>query len=515
MEKQKFLGANSTARRRPLSSLSGNKPSPALQSLICKAHPHADPAAQATTAEIDELISEALKCQNVSKKATREIESFNGFLTDTKASFKQWSSRLKQALETGLVKTEAIPKNTPGTCLNTAAKGNDKLISCSTKLPDTGSSKNTPGTCLNNAAKGNDKLIRGSSKLPDTYSSQNTPGTCLHTAVKGSGKLISGSSKLPDTDPLESPCSNFTEVDMIVSPSPLVSWNTGSCIVESGKQLFLLTPLPKTKACSSRCQTSKTQMKTVSSTDQLNNLLRPVSKLTISDNNHPDLEQSVKVKESWTSTTTPHVALANKASLEDKLCSPRTFSVQKSRTLPRSCLKTALSSKQQLFSPIPEGRKEEDIDSNGSIGDDKCSSDKISKDLASRYDIYGLNQSNRQVEDPLQWFLSPLKTMVLIDPSEDNQLPTPARSNMGERLDIADDKPIHTPAVHSKALLGTPWKGLESTNLKGRCAGETTLKKELWTRFEAASTNELHFDKVRFQQTDAKCFLDMLEEEAS
>lgn len=347
--------------------------------------------------------------------------------------------------------------------------------------------------------------------------SKNTPGTCLNSAAKGNDKLISGSSKLPDIDPVESPCSNFTEADMIVSPSPLVSWHTGSCMVESGKQLFHLTPLPKTKACSSRCTTSKTQTKTASSIDQLNNLVRPVSKLTISDDNHPDLEQSVKVKESWTGTMTPHVAPANKASLEDKLCSPCTSSIQKSRALPRSCLKTALSSKQQLFSPIPEGSRKEDIYSNGPTGDDKRSgsSDEISKDLASRYDIYGLNRFTRQAEDPLEWFLSPLKTMVLTDPSDNNPLPTPAWTNMEGKLNVPDDKPIQTPAVHSKALLGTPWKGLESTNLMGRLAGETTLKKELWTRFEAASANELHFDKARFQKTDTKCFLDMLEEEAS
>lgn len=359
----------------------------------------------------------------------------------------QWSSRLKQALETGPVKTEAISTKTPGTCLKTAAKGNDKLIS--------------------------------------------------------------GSSKLPDTDPVESTCSKIPEADMIVSPSPLVSWHTGSCMVEGGKQLFHLTPLPKTKACSSRHTTSKTH-----SIDRLNSLLRPVSKLTISDDSHRGLEQSVKVKESWTGSMTPHVAPANKSSLEDRLCSPCTSSIQKSTTLPRSCLKTALSSKQPFFSPIPEGSRKEDIESNGPTGDGKPSgsSDEISKDLASRYDIYGINRftSTIQAEEPLQWFLSPpLKTIVLTEPSsDDNPLPIQAMNNMEGKLNVPDDKPIQTPAVHSKALLGTPWKGVESTNLKGRLAGETTLKKELWTRFEAATPNELHFDKARFQ----KCFLDMLEE---
>ncbi|TKW26213.1 hypothetical protein SEVIR_3G172100v4 [Setaria viridis] len=492
---QKSVGAKQpTARRRPLRVVSANKARPAPASLLRKPPPPAAaalaaraPAAAADAAldrllltrsdlagivtQIDELISDALRCETVSKRGKQEIESFNGFLLDTNYSLKQWSSRLKQALETGPAKTENISEHTLGTCSNSAAPGNDKLI-CS-----------------------------------------------------------SSSSNLPDTDPVASPCSNFTEADMIVSPSPLVSWRTGACMVESGKQLFLLTPLPKTKACSSRCPTSKTQMKTASSTDQLNLPTLPVWKLTISDgdhpdlnrkkdDHHPDLEQGMKVKEARTVAMTPHVATANKGSLEDRLCSPCTFSIRKSMgALPRSCLKTALSSKQQ-FSPIPEGSRKEDIDSNGPTQGYKRSesSDEVSKDLASRYDIYGLNQTTkntyrtRNAQDTLQWYLSPPKTCVLMDLSDDKPHPTPARSNTKGKHDVSDDKPIQTPAVHSKALFGTPWKGLESTNLKGRQAGETTLKKELWTRFEAASTNELHFDKSLFQKMDGKRFLDMLEE---
>ena len=449
--------------------------------------------------QIDRLISDALRYQTVSQRGKQEIQSFNGFLSDTNYSLKvcavikysmilkhldikvcaflnlnqflyftvaflffckqQWSSRLKKALETGPENTENVSKHNPGTCSDSVAKGD--------------------------------------------------------------GKLICSSSNLPDTDPVASPCSNFTEADMTVSPSPLVSWRTGACMVDSGKQLFLLTPLPKTKACSSRCPTTKTQMKIASSMDQLDLPSLPVWKLTISDDDRPD--QGVKVKEARTGTImTPHVSTENKCSLEDMLCSPRTFSIQKSMgALPRSCLKTTLSSKHQLFSPIPEGSRKEDIDSNGPSQGDKRSesSDEVSKDLASRYDIYGLKQftkstyRRRGAEDALQWYLSPLKTCVLmVDPPDDKPLPTPARSNMKGIYNVPDDKPIQTPAVHSKALLGTPWKDLESTNLKGRQAGETTLKKELWTRFEAASTDELHFDKSFFQKMDGKRFLDKLEE---
>ncbi|KAG2626195.1 uncharacterized protein LOC120698024 isoform X2 [Panicum virgatum] len=471
---QKSLGAKSTARRRPLRVVSVNKARPAPQSLLRKPPPPAPAAADADAAldrllrarsdlagivsQIDRLISDALRYQTVSQRGKQEIQSFNGFLSETNYSLKQWSSRLKKALETGPENTENVSKHNPGTCSDSVAKRD--------------------------------------------------------------GKLICSSSNLPDTDPVASPCSNFTEADMTVSPSPLVSWRTGACMVDSGKQLFLLTPLPKTKACSSRCPTTKTQMKIASSMDQLDLPSLPVWKLTISDDDRPD--QGVKVKEARTGTImTPHVSTENKCSLEDMLCSPRTFSIQKSMgALPRSCLKTTLSSKHQLFSPIPEGSRKEDIDSNGPSQGDKRSesSDEVSKDLASRYDIYGLQQSTkstyrrREDEDALQWYLSPLKTCVLMDPQDAKPLPTPARSNTKGIYNVPDDKPIQTPAVHSKALLGTHWKDLESTNLKERQAGETTLKKELWTRFEAASTNELHLDKSLFQKMDGKRFLDMLEE---
>lgn len=53
------------------------------------------------------------------------------------------------------------------------------------------------------------------------------------------------------------------------------------------------------------------------------------------------------------------------------------------------------------------------------------------------------------------------------------------------------------------------WKELNST---GKHHGENTLKRELWTKFEAASSNELHFDLSIFQETETKGFLDRLEE---
>ena len=66
----------------------------------------------------------------------------------------------------------------------------------------------------------------------------------------------------------------------------------------------------------------------------------------------------------------------------------------------------------------------------------------------------------------------------------------------------------------SKLIIeSTPlWKEPESTIRTGKRPGENTLKKELWTKFEAASTYGFRLDASAFQGTAQKGFLDMLDE---
>jgi hypothetical protein len=117
---------------------------------------------------------------------------------------------------------------------------------------------------------------------------------------------------------------------------------------------------------------------------------------------------------------------------------------------------------------------------------------KILKDLSSRYDIYGLNESN--TEDPLEWFLSPLNTMVLSDPC-------PVRSDME-----GDENPIQIPAVHSNTLLVTPWESMESTKQKERLAGKVPSRKNCGLDLMRLRPMSCTFDKICL-----KCFLDKLE----
>ena len=62
-------------------------------------------------------------------------------------------------------------------------------------------------------------------------------------------------------------------------------------------------------------------------------------------------------------------------------------------------------------------------------------------------------------------------------------------------------------------LESTPmWKEPESRTRTGKHPGENTLKKELWTKFEAVSTCGLRYNASAIQRTARKGFLDMLDE---
>ena len=56
------------------------------------------------------------------------------------------------------------------------------------------------------------------------------------------------------------------------------------------------------------------------------------------------------------------------------------------------------------------------------------------------------------------------------------------------------------------------WEEPESTVRTGKRPGENTLKKELWTKFEAASSYGLRSNVSALQRTAQKGFLDLLDE---
>lgn len=56
------------------------------------------------------------------------------------------------------------------------------------------------------------------------------------------------------------------------------------------------------------------------------------------------------------------------------------------------------------------------------------------------------------------------------------------------------------------------WKEPKSAIQTGKCPGENTLKKELWRKFEVATTSGIRINVPVLQETARKGFLDRLEE---
>ncbi|ESR40115.1 hypothetical protein CICLE_v10027417mg [Citrus x clementina] len=108
------------------------------------------------------------------------------------------------------------------------------------------------------------------------------------------------------------------------------------------------------------------------------------------------------------------------------------------------------------------------------------------------------------------WKFSPPKSCVLLEPTDEISTEKAAAD------DTLPTNKSHLPEPfggNSALIESTPlWKEPESTFRTGKRPGENTLKKELWTRFEAASTFGVHYNASAVERTTRKGFLDMLEE---
>ncbi|KAK2654641.1 hypothetical protein Ddye_014497 [Dipteronia dyeriana] len=336
--------------------------------------------------------------------------------------------------------------------------------------------------------------------------------------------------------------------DTLVSPSPLVSWRA-NCTIERGRQLFLLTPLPMSKAFSSRHQgASKSVFERINCKQTVD--LPPLS--TIPGDANDDLLEGVAIQPT-PSKPSDSIAVGTKNTLESgvvssPLLSKRVKSVLK-MSPPKSCvLLEPISESSHRFNdkvrkstPFPVGfqncRGSQFSESSGSEG---------SKDLTFKYpELLGIRQAcksgivKKELDASPDWLFSPPKSCVLLEPLDeessenaavDRNLPiTSSVLNMQTNPSPLNEKEndvqtgchqIYTschpePVRTNLAFIeSTPlFKEPESTFKTGQRPGENTLKKELWTRFEAASTYGIRYDASAHQKTAVKKgFLDMLEE---
>ncbi|KAK1434163.1 hypothetical protein QVD17_11081 [Tagetes erecta] len=319
--------------------------------------------------------------------------------------------------------------------------------------------------------------------------------------------------------------------DFLVSPSPLVSWRA-DCAADGGRNLFMLTPLPKRTPFSSRLK--KTSKSVFEKTSDVT--VRPAGPLSdnfnITINEKAAVEISSDVAVGPVDPVADHISMAinEKTAVENVFSSPEKVVMGDNSIVEATPYMKASPPKScKLLEPSFEWRnntnatKKPPMDPvGGGSGDSDPSSCQLpSGHLALKYpELFGIRpacktgNSKRVVEASPNWrmLMSPPKTCVLLEPSYDHQM-------KDEETKLKKAGGIPSVVSCKKAVIeSTPMcKDLDTTILKGKRAGENTLKKELWTRFEAATAHGFHF-KSSFDHENGnssgsnKGFLDLLEE---
>ncbi|CAA0837288.1 Unknown protein [Striga hermonthica] len=331
------------------------------------------------------------------------------------------------------------------------------------------------------------KALLSQSTAPKNESEQSTERTVSCVPVEHEGTLFESPEK--------------TKWESLVSPSPLVSWRA-ECNTEGGRQLFLLTPLPQKGAFSLKRQ--------VMSIPTFQN---------IETEENTKCGNSTKISEANCLSTfvmTPRVRMSPPKSCI--LLEPISKSAQKKKTLGA-----------YKATPFPPAHAR---NSGGGSQDSDSSGTQSSDDLAIKYpELFGikLNDLEKKMveEDSPDWIVSPPKTCVIMEPADEKLLENTFGNNLGKQKDAACDQQDNLFALKKVDYKGGQAIGckidlVESTPMikepisclrTGNQPGENTLKKELWTRFEAATTHGMHFgDSILQDKTTKKGFLDRLEE---
>ncbi|CAF2042689.1 unnamed protein product [Brassica napus] len=317
-----------------------------------------------------------------------------------------------------------------------------------------------------------------------------------------------------------------TGFEPLVSPSPLVAWRCGDHNPDKGRQLFMLTPLPlrkseflKSKLKSKRVFPNPAATQPLQASKETSDCGLGVESLKAAGLGNPlvpvmDLSESLVESEPL-----PSVKI-------------------QSELLMTPCSKMSPPKTRTLFKPVPQRGKQEACKStcselgastfNGSQSSESSGIDETD-DLYSKYpELMGLKHApiarKTDLEASPVWWFSPPKTSVLLEPPVNEKIPTDETggSTTVSSFAFTNVKPeaAHTKeASRSMVVESTPlMKEAESVMTKNRPrAGESTLKKELWTRFEEASMHENRFSSMTttMRGNKKKGFMEMLEEVCS
>ncbi|KAL0846476.1 hypothetical protein Bca101_019722 [Brassica carinata] len=317
-----------------------------------------------------------------------------------------------------------------------------------------------------------------------------------------------------------------TQFEPLVSPSPLVAWRGGDHNPDKGRQLFMLTPLPLGK---SEFLKSKLKSKKVFPNAAANQPLQ-ASKET----NDGGLED-ISVKTAGLGNSLVPIMDSSESLVESE---PLPSEKIQSELLMTPCLKLPLPKTSTLFKPVSEssqrGKQEvckptcSELGASTFNGTQSSESSGVDEtdDLYLKYpELMGIRHApiarKTDLEASPVWWFSPPKTSVLLEPVNEKK---PTDETDGSRtVSSFAFTSVKPEAAHTKEgtmsmmVESTPLcKEAESVMTKNRPrAGESTLKKELWTRFEEASMHENRFSSMTtttVRGNKKKGFMEMLEE---
>ncbi|KAJ4831086.1 hypothetical protein Tsubulata_006074 [Turnera subulata] len=414
--------------------------------------------------QIDELVAQAFQLKSVNREGSEEIVSFTNALSDMLSSLKPWVPRFQKAVS----HSSTEPENQLG-----------------------------------------DSLEERTVSAVDEFESIE----------------------------VESP--EPVKTDSLVSPSPLVSWRA-DCNAEKVRQLFLLTPLPMSKTESSRHpRLSQSAFEKIVS--------NPIVELqsTVSGDVHDDLLESLPAKPTPFKTFASALDEAEKTHDFGFVSSPKVSKRDQSFVVMTPCLKMSPPKSCVLLEPISEShRKHNSRCRKGTpfpVGMHLQSSDSSdsedSEDLTLKYpELLGIQQFKmvkKELGASPHWSFSPPKSCVLLE-LQDEKSPEPLVRDqhlpvnapvLSQQTNLTESKEYKCcPEIENygkqeskltslRVVESTPlWKEPQSTIRNGKRPGENTLKKELWTKFEAASTRGLRLSVSDLHQTGQKKFLDQLDE---
>ncbi|GMI77970.1 hypothetical protein like AT4G12540 [Hibiscus trionum] len=339
-----------------------------------------------------------------------------------------------------------------------------------------------------------------------------------------------------------------TTLDSLVSPSPLVSWRAAGCNVERGRQLFLLTPLPMAKAMSSKRRDSS---KSVFEGTASKSNIELASFLNIPRDENDDLLEGVKIKATPVKPSGSIVVETDNTLKSGFVSSPVFSERDRSVLVMTPCLKMSPPKSCVLLEPIHESSNGSKfvvckstpypVGTNNSGFSESIGSEEASEDLTLKYpELRGIQRTRvpemrkKELESSPTWLFSPPKSCILLEPPDekspdnvdtDHHLPITGALNQQTDMVFSKGNEITDACQETKTMNqentgnnlapveSTPmWKEPESTMRRGKHPGENTLKKELWTKFEAVSTYGLHYNTSTVQSTARKGFLDMLDE---